>query len=70
MSGGRSQQNRIIDHQNEQIRKQYEMDLKNYEFSYGQRVRRDDEGNPIKDEGGDIKSLTRCLMMMVQNLVY
>ena len=54
MSSGRSQQNAIINHQNEQIRKQYEMDLKNYEFSYGQRVRRDDEGNPIKDEGGDI----------------
>ena len=32
MSGGRSQQNKIIEHQNEQIRKQYEMDLKNYEF--------------------------------------
>ena len=54
MSGGRGSQNAIIDHQNEQIRKQYDMDLKNYEFSYGQRVRRDDEGNAIKDEGGDI----------------
>ena len=35
MSGGRSSQNKIIEHQNEQIKKQYEYDLKNYEFQYG-----------------------------------
>jgi hypothetical protein len=43
MSGSRSSQNAIINHQNEQIAKQYEMDLKNYEFQYGLRI--DDDGN-------------------------
>ena len=43
MSGGRSSQNKIIDHQNEQIKKQYEADLKNYEFQYG--LEKDADGN-------------------------
>ncbi len=30
------------------------MDLKNYEFSYGQKVRRDEDGKPIKDENNEI----------------
>ena len=51
MSGGRSQQNRIIDHQNEQIRKQYEMDLKNYEFQYG--LRKDEDGNFVQQYDDD-----------------
>tara|TARA_B100001939_G_scaffold106792_1_gene92317 strand:- start:9587 stop:11323 length:1737 start_codon:yes stop_codon:yes gene_type:complete len=52
MSGGRSQQNKIIEHQNEQIRKQYEMDLKNYEFQYG--LKKDEDGNFVQqyDEDG------------------
>ena len=51
MSGGRSQQNKIIDHQNEQIRKQYEMDLKNYEFQYG--LTKDEEGNFVQQFDDD-----------------
>lgn len=51
MSGGRSQQNQIIDHQNEQIRKQYEMDLKNYEFQYG--LTKDEEGNFVQQFDDD-----------------
>ena len=51
MSGGRSSQNRIIDHQNEQIRKQYEMDLKNYEFQYG--LRKDENGNFVQQYDDD-----------------
>ena len=35
MSSGRNQQNKIIEHQNKQIQKQYEMDLANYEYQYG-----------------------------------
>ena len=52
MSGGRSQQNKIIEHQNEQIKKQYEYDLKNYEFQYG--LEKDEEGNFVQkfDEDG------------------
>ena len=52
MSGGRSQQNKIIEHQNEQIQKQYEMDLKNYEFQYG--LKQDEDGNFVQqyDEDG------------------
>ena len=52
MSGGRSSQNKIIEHQNEQIRKQYEYDLKNYEFQYG--LEKDEEGNFVQkfDEDG------------------
>ena len=53
MSSGSKSTNKIIDHQNEQIAKQYDMDLKNYEFLWGQKVVRDDEGNPILDENGD-----------------
>jgi len=51
MSGGRSSQNRIIDHQNEQIRKQYEMDLKNYEYQYG--LKKDDDGNFVQQYDDD-----------------
>ena len=52
MSGGRSAQNKIIDHQNEQQRRQYEYDLKNYEFQYG--LERDADGNFVQqfDEDG------------------
>ena len=52
MSGGRSSQNKIIEHQNEQIRKQYEYDLKNYEFQYG--LEKDEDGNFVQkfDEDG------------------
>ena len=53
MSGGsRSSQNKIIEHQNEQIRKQYEYDLKNYEFQYG--LEKDADGNFVQkfDEDG------------------
>ena len=46
MSGGRSSQNKIIEHQNEQIRKQYEYDLKNYEFQYG--LEKDADGNFVQ----------------------
>jgi len=46
MSGGRSSQNKIIDHQNEQIKKQYEYDLKNYEFQYG--LEKDADGNFVQ----------------------
>ena len=46
MSGGRSSQNKIIEHQNEQIKKQYEYDLKNYEFQYG--LEKDEEGNFVQ----------------------
>ncbi len=45
MSGGGSQ-NKIIDHQNEQIQKQYEMDLKNYKFNYG--LQKDGDGNFVQ----------------------
>ena len=57
MSGGRSSQNKIIDHQNEQIRKQYEMDLKNYEFQYG--LEKDDDGNfkQLFDKDGSKKGV-------------
>ena len=51
MSGGRSSQNRIIDHQNEQIRKQYEMDLKNYEYQYG--LKKDADGNFVQQFDDD-----------------
>ena len=51
---GRNAQNAAIDHQNEQIRKQYDMDLKNYEFSYGKKARRDEKGNLAKDEQGNV----------------
>ena len=51
MSGGRSSQNKIIEHQNKQIKQQYEMDLKNYEYSYGQKARRDKDGKLIKKKG-------------------
>ena len=52
MSGGRSSQNKIIEHQNEQIKKQYEYDLKNYEFQYG--LEKDEDGNFVQkfDEDG------------------
>ena len=52
MSGGRSSQNKIIEHQNEQIKKQYEYDLKNYEFQYG--LEKDADGNFVQklDEDG------------------
>jgi hypothetical protein len=53
MGSGSKSTNKIIAHQNEQIEKQFDMDLKNYEFLWGQRVVRDDEGNPILDENGD-----------------
>ena len=46
MSGGRSSENRIIDHQNEQIQKQYEMDLHNYKFQYG--LQKDADGNFVQ----------------------
>ena len=46
MSGGRSSQNKIIEHQNEQIKKQYEYDLKNYEFQYG--LEKDADGNFVQ----------------------
>jgi hypothetical protein len=46
MSGSRSSQNKIIEHQNEQIQKQYEADLKNYEFQYG--LEKDEEGNFVQ----------------------
>tara|TARA_X000001388_G_scaffold24369_1_gene16898 strand:+ start:72 stop:1814 length:1743 start_codon:yes stop_codon:yes gene_type:complete len=57
MSGGRSSQNKIIDHQNEQIRKQYEMDLKNYEFQYG--LEKDADGNFVQlfDDDGSKKGV-------------
>ena len=51
MSGGRSSQNKIIDHQNEQIKKQYEMDLKNYEFQYG--LKQDADGNFVQQFDDD-----------------
>ena len=52
MSGGRNQQNAIIDHQNAQIQKQYEMDLHNYKFQYG--LQKDADGNFVQgyDEDG------------------
>ena len=52
MSGSRSSQNKIIEHQNEQIKKQYEYDLKNYEFQYG--LEKDADGNFVQklDEDG------------------
>ena len=55
MSGGRSSQNKIIEHQNEQIQKQYEMDLKNYEFQYG--LEKDADGNfqQLFDDDGSKK---------------
>jgi hypothetical protein len=46
MSGSRSSQNKIIEHQNEQIQKQYESDLKNYEFQYG--LEQDADGNFVQ----------------------
>jgi len=57
MSGGRSSQNKIIDHQNEQIRKQYEYDLKNYEFQYG--LEKDADGNfqQLFDDDGSKKGV-------------
>ena len=53
MSGGgsRSSTNKMIDHQNEQIRKQYEMDLKNYEYQYG--LKKDEEGNFVQQFDDD-----------------
>jgi len=53
--GGRSSQNKIIEHQNEQIQKQYEMDLKNYEFQYG--LEKDADGNfqQLFDDDGSKK---------------
>ena len=53
MSGGgsRSSTNRMIDHQNEQIRKQYEMDLKNYEYQYG--LKKDADGNFVQQFDDD-----------------
>jgi hypothetical protein len=52
MSGSRSSQNKIIEHQNDQIKKQYEYDLKNYEFQYG--LEKDEDGNFVQkfDEDG------------------
>ena len=53
MSGGgsRSSTNKMIDHQNEQIRKQYEMDLKNYEYQYG--LKKDANGNFVQQYDDD-----------------
>ena len=51
---GRSSQNAIIDHQNEQIQKQYAMDLRNYQFSYGKKARRNEDGELVKDEKGNV----------------
>jgi hypothetical protein len=51
MGGSRSSQNKIIEHQNEQIRKQYEMDLKNYEFQYG--LKKDEDGNFVQQYDDD-----------------
>ena len=55
--GGRSSQNRIIDHQNEQIRKQYEYDLKNYEFQYGLKKKADGSYEQLFDEDGSKKGV-------------
>ena len=41
----------MIEHQNEQIRKQYEMDLKNYEYQYG--LKKDEEGNFVQQYDDD-----------------
>jgi len=54
MSSGRSQQNAIIDMQNKQTAAQYELDLKNYLYQYGQQARRDEEGNLVKDENDEV----------------
>ena len=51
MSGSRSSQNKIIEHQNEQIKKQYEYDLKNYEFQYG--LEKDADGNFVQKFDSD-----------------
>ena len=55
--GGRSSQNKIIEHQNEQIQKQYEADLKNYEFQYG--LEKDADGNFVQlfDDDGSKKGV-------------
>ena len=58
MSGGsRSSTNKMIEHQNEQIRKQYEYDLKNYEFQYG--LEKDADGNFVQlyDDDGSKKGV-------------
>jgi len=52
MSGSRSQQNKIIEHQNEQIRKQYEMDLANYAFQYGLEQNEDGDFVQLFDDDG------------------
>ena len=52
MSGGRSSQNAIIDHQNEQIARQYEMDLANYEYQYGLAQNEDGDFVQQYDEDG------------------
>ena len=52
MSGGRSSQNKIIEHQNKQIKKQYEYDLKNYEFQYGLKKNKDGDFVQQYDDDG------------------
>ena len=52
MSSGRSSQNKIIEHQNKQIKKQYEMDLANYEYQYGLKKNKDGDFVQQYDEDG------------------
>ena len=52
MSSGRSSQNKIIEHQNEQIKKQYKLDLKNYEFQYGLKKNKDGDFVQQYDDDG------------------
>jgi hypothetical protein len=69
MSGGRSQQNKIIEHQNEQIQKQYESDLKNYEFQYG--LEKDADGNFVQlfdDDGSKSGVLNNQYEYQVESL--
>jgi len=56
MSTGGSQ-NKIIDHQNKQIEKQYEYDLKNYEFQYGLKLNEDGDFDQLYDDDGTKKGV-------------
>tara|TARA_B100000212_G_scaffold161287_1_gene121233 strand:+ start:1248 stop:2945 length:1698 start_codon:yes stop_codon:yes gene_type:complete len=56
MSSGGST-NKIIKHQNEQIKKQYEYDLKNYEFQYGLQLNEDGDFEQLYNDDGTKKGV-------------
>jgi hypothetical protein len=55
--GNRSQENEVKEHQNEQIRKQYEADLANYKFQYGLEKNADGSFFQLYDNDGSKKGV-------------